>query len=82
LPDVIWRQVQIPENSELTRKEWFDYANEKGSFLIELFENMKGEFYAIGTPKDPDKLIVYGSPIMTDKVMALQTVIEKIEREQ
>lgn len=76
-----WHQIELPEGSQLVRKELFEYTSEKGDYTIELFENRKGEFYAIGTPRHSDKLIIYGSPVMAEAIMALQTVIEKIERE-
>ncbi|WP_018131063.1 hypothetical protein [Effusibacillus pohliae] len=77
-----WSEVELPEGAELLKKELYDYNSEKGQFLIELFETIDGKFYAIGTNKNPDaKMIIYGSNVVYDKRMALQTVIEKIERE-
>jgi len=77
-----WKEVELPEGAELLKKEIYEYNSEKGRYLIELFETMDGKFYAIGTDKDPDaKLIIYGSNVVYDKRMALQTVIEKIDRE-
>lgn len=77
-----WNQISLPEGSELLRKEQFEYTNQKGTYLIEMFETMKEEYYAIGIPKGDGKVIVYGSPILPDKTVALQTVIDKIEREE
>ena len=80
--NTVWNRVELPEGAELLKKELYDYNSEKGQFLIELFETIDGKFYAIGTNKDPDaKMIIYGSNVVYDKRMALQTVIEKIERE-
>ncbi|GAX89883.1 hypothetical protein [Effusibacillus lacus] len=77
-----WNEVELPEGSELLRKELYDYNSSKGQYQIELYETPDGRFYAIGTNKDPDaKMIVYGSNVVYDKRMALQTVMEKIERE-
>jgi hypothetical protein len=77
-----WHGAELPEGAELLKKELFDYNSEKGQFQIELFETVRGQFYAIGTNKDPDaKMIIYGSNVVSNKLMALQTVIEKIERE-
>ncbi|BCJ86511.1 hypothetical protein [Effusibacillus dendaii] len=77
-----WRTVELPEGSDLVKKELFDFQCEKGQFLIELFETMDGKFYAIGTDKDPNaKMVIYGSHVVSDKRIALQTVLEKIDRE-
>jgi hypothetical protein len=76
-----WHNLELPEGAQLVRKELFEYSSDKGDFIIELFENVKGEYYAIGTPRHSDKLIIYGSPVMSDSFMAMQTVIEKIEQE-
>jgi len=76
-----WQTVQLPENAELLRKELFDYSTETGRYQIELFETTTGTFYAIATPKDSDRLIVFGSPVVDDRFTALQTVIEKITRD-
>jgi hypothetical protein len=76
-----WRQLDLPAGAQLLRKEVFEYASDQGEFIIELFENANGEFYAIGTPRHSDKLIIYGSPTVSDSFLAMQTVIEKIERE-
>ncbi|MFC4766129.1 hypothetical protein [Effusibacillus consociatus] len=77
-----WHTVELPEGAELLKKELYDYNSEKGRYQIELFETIQGKFFAIGTDKDPDaKMIIYGSNVVPDKLMAIQTVIEKIERE-
>jgi hypothetical protein len=78
----IWREVELPEGTELLRRELYDFNSEKGQFQIELFETINGKYFAIGTEKDPDaKMIIYGSDITNDKRKALQVVIEKISRE-
>ena len=78
----IWREVELPEGSELLRKELYDYNTEKGQFQIELFETINGKYFAIGTEKDPDaKLVIYGSDVTDDKRKALQVVVEKIDRQ-
>lgn len=78
----IWREVELPEGTELLRKELYDFNTGKGQFQIELFETVSGKFFAIGTDKDPNaKMIIYGSDITDDKRKALQVVIDKIERE-
>jgi hypothetical protein len=77
----LWTESEVPEGGKLLRKELFEYHTEKGEYLIELFETMKGEFYAIGTPQESDKLIVYGSNITVSRALALSVVMDKIERE-
>ncbi|ASS76159.1 hypothetical protein CIG75_15245 [Tumebacillus algifaecis] len=76
-----WTEAEIPEGGTLLRKETYEYQTEKGDFQIEVFENLKGEFYAIGTPQNGDKLIVYGSNLTTSRALALSVVLDKIERE-
>ncbi|WP_132944643.1 hypothetical protein [Tumebacillus sp. BK434] len=76
-----WTETEIPEGGTLLRKETYEYQTEKGDFNIEVYENLKGEFYAIGTPNSGDKLIVYGSNITTSRALALSVVLDKIERE-
>lgn len=77
-----WSGVELPEGTELLKKELYDYNSPKGRFLIELFETVDGKYYAIGTDKNPEaKMVIYGSNVVSNKLMALQTVIEKIERE-
>lgn len=74
-----WHQLDLPENAQLVRKETFEYSSPKGEFLIELFETIEGKYYAIGTPRHEDRLIIYGSPVLNEAKQALQVVIGKIE---
>lgn len=76
-----WTEAEIPEGGKLLKKELYEYHTEKGEYSIELFETMKGEFYAIAVPNDSEKLIIYGSNITTSRALALSVVIDKIERE-
>ncbi|MGZ4107869.1 MAG: hypothetical protein ACXVC1_02880 [Tumebacillaceae bacterium] len=77
-----WTETEVPEGGKLLRKELYEYHNQKGEYSIELFETLKGEFYAIATPMDNEsKLIIYGSNITVTRALALSTVIDKIERE-
>lgn len=77
-----WNEAEMPEGGVLVRKELFEYTTEKGRFDIELFENLDGKFYAIGLPKDDDRMIIYGSNVTETKAMALSIVMDKIEREE
>ncbi|PWK11331.1 hypothetical protein [Tumebacillus permanentifrigoris] len=76
-----WHEAEVPEGGTLLRKETYEYQTEKGDYDIEVFENMKGEFYAIGVPRDDERLIIYGSNITTSRALALSVVLDKIERE-
>ena len=76
-----WTESEVPEGGTLLKKETYEYQNEKGDYSIELFENLKGEFYAIGVPKESEKLIVFGSNITVSRALALSVVMEKIDRE-
>lgn len=77
-----WNEAEVPEGGALVRKELFEYSTEKGCFDIELYETLKGEFYAIGVPKDDERMIIYGSNITATRAMALSVVMDKIEREE
>ncbi|MDI3329007.1 MAG: hypothetical protein QJR06_10660 [Alicyclobacillaceae bacterium] len=79
---ISWKSVEVPEGASLLRKERFTYQAEHGEYDIELFETPSGEYYAVGTPHLADKIVVFGSPVVADPALALQTVIDKIERER
>jgi hypothetical protein len=72
--------VKIPAGNFLRRKDVYEYTTANGMYDIELFENQDDTFYAIGLPRD-GQLVVYGSNIMGTGEQALQTVVDKIERE-
>jgi hypothetical protein len=76
-----WKETDVPEGGTLVRKEMFEYTNDKGEYQIEVFENMKGEFWAIAVPRDDERLIIYGSNITSTRAMALSIVLDKIERD-
>ncbi|KEO81654.1 hypothetical protein [Tumebacillus flagellatus] len=76
-----WHEAEVPEGGKLLRKESYEYQTDKGDFDIEVFENMKGEFYAIAVPRDDERLVIYGSNVTTSRALALSVVMEKIERE-
>ncbi|ADG05257.1 hypothetical protein [Kyrpidia tusciae] len=77
-----WTSVELPPDARLLRKETFTLQMEQQDYDIELFETMEGEYYAMGTPRATDKIIVYGSPVVPDAALALQIVIDKIQRDQ
>lgn len=77
----LWTEAEVPEGGSLLKKELFEYHTQKGEYLIELFEKVNGECYAIATPKTDERLIVFGSNLTTSKALALSVVMEKIERE-
>lgn len=76
-----WQEAEVPEGGTLLRKETYEYQTEKGEYDIEVYENLKGEFYAIGVPRHDERLIIYGSNITTSRALALSVVMDKIERE-
>jgi hypothetical protein len=76
-----WTEAEVPEGGTLLRKEIYEYHNEKGEYVIELFEKIDGQCYAIGVPKEDERLIIFGSNITATRAMALSIVIDKIERE-
>ncbi|UOF90437.1 hypothetical protein LSG31_21705 [Fodinisporobacter ferrooxydans] len=76
-----WSNVHVPEQAALLKKETYEYTVRERSFVIELFEQSDGMFYAIGVPKHEERLIIYGSNIVESRPKALQLVIDKIERE-
>ena len=76
-----WRDVRLPDGAELLRKELFSYRVDSEWFDIELFENRDGQYYAIGTPGDKTRLIVYGSAVTADPQRALEQALQKINRD-
>lgn len=76
-----WKPIKLPGDAELLRKDWFSYRIGNDLYDIELFESQTGDFYAIGTPADKSKLIVYGSAIVKDSKTAVEQALRKINRE-
>ena len=79
IPD--WHALKLPDDSELMRKEWFTYRIDGEWYEIELFEKTTGEYYAIGTPANQDKLVIYGSAVVPSAQEALRQAIRKINRD-
>lgn len=77
-----FHHIQVPEDAELLRKEWYSYRIGHEWFDIELFENQTGQYYAIGTPADKSRIYVYGSSIVGDPTTALAQTVKKITRDQ
>lgn len=48
---------------------------------IELYENTDATFYAIGVPRDTERVVVYGSSVVSSRQVALQSLLDKIARE-
>lgn len=80
--DADWRTLPLSPETELLRKEWFSYRAGDAWFDIELFETSTGQFYAIGTPADKERVIVYGSRVVDSGRQALAQTIRKIDRDQ
>lgn len=74
-------QIEVPEGTSVRRVERFEYTTPTHLYDIELFEEQDGTFYAIGIPR-ADKVVVFGSNRVPRAEQALQTVIDKIQREQ
>lgn len=73
-------KVTIPAGHQLRRKETFEYTTPQQVYDIELFTEQSGECYAIGVSRE-GRLIVYGSPVLDNPQAAIQTVIQKIQKE-
>ena len=76
-----WKTLKLREGAELFRKEQYLYRIAEQDYTIELFESIKGEYYAIGVPANSDTLMIYGSSIVTDPIKALHQAIRKIDRD-
>ena len=76
----ILEQVQVPNECNLRQKLLYEYITPNQIYDIELFLQQDGSCYAVGVPRE-GRLIVYGSPEMTDATQAIQIVISKIHKE-
>ncbi|MCY0876687.1 MAG: hypothetical protein OWT28_10540 [Firmicutes bacterium] len=76
-----FKDIKLPEGAELWRKENYAYTVAGQPFDIELFASQDDRYYAIGTPADKSRLIIYGSQIVNDELTALQQAIKKINRD-
>jgi uncharacterized protein YpmB len=74
-------RVKTPDGCTLRRKEQYEYVTPRNVYHVELFENQDGTFYAVGVPKDSNRLIVYGSNTAPSPEQALQVLVDKIQRE-
>lgn len=77
---VPFASVRVPTDGTLRRMDVFEYTTATQMYKIELYENQDSTWYAIGVPRD-GKMVVYGSNIVSTAEQALQTVVDKIERE-
>lgn len=75
-----FEKLQVLEGCVLRHKQTFEYTTPYHTYDVELFTDTTGACYAVGVPRE-GRLIVYGSPIMSDPAAAVQTVIDKIRRE-
>lgn len=80
MPEDWFSSIKVQEGNFLRRKELFEYTTSMNVYDIELFQNQDGTFYAIGVPKE-GRIVVYGSAIVNDRGLALQTVVDKIRRD-
>lgn len=74
-------KVPTPEGCILRRKELYEYITPDNAYDVELYENSDGTFYAIGLPRDGERVIVYGSNVMDTADEAMHILVDKIRRE-
>ncbi|MCL6444733.1 MAG: hypothetical protein K6T83_14980 [Alicyclobacillus sp.] len=72
--------LELPAGCTIRRKETFEYTTPDNTYDVELYEDTDGQFYAIGVPRE-GPVVVYGSNVLASPVMALQVVVDKIDRE-
>lgn len=73
--------LRLREGYTLRKKETFEYQTPHRIYDVELFEHADGTYHAIGIPRDTDKVVVYGSSVMSSAKYALQNLIDKITRD-
>lgn len=73
--------LRIPDECALRRKETFEYITPGYSYNVELYQNSDGTWYAIGIPRDSERMVVYGSSVLSSAKLAMQNLIDKIKRE-
>lgn len=78
---VVMAQLRMPEGCNIRRKETFEYLTPQYIYNIELFQNADNTWYAIAIPRDSDRLVVYGSSVLSSAQLALQSLLDKIKRE-
>ncbi|QSO49165.1 hypothetical protein [Alicyclobacillus mengziensis] len=77
----VMAQLRMPEGCNIRRKETFEYLTPHYTYNIELFQNADNTWYAIAIPRDSDRLVVYGSSVLSSAHLALQSLLDKIQRE-
>lgn len=76
-----FQDLSFPPQAELWRKENYLYTIAGEQYDIELFASLDGRYYAIGTPANKSRLIIYGSQIVSDAVTAIEQALKKINRD-
>jgi hypothetical protein len=76
-----FHSVSLPAGHQLRRKELYEYTTQDNVYDVELFENQDGTFYAIGLPREGERLVVYGTNVLPSAHLALKALIDKIGRE-
>lgn len=76
-----FQQVSVQPETFLRKKEFYEYTTPDNVFDIELYQNQDGTCYAIGVPREGEKLIVYGTNIVNSTAQALQQLLRKIEKQ-
>lgn len=76
-----FQQVEVKEGTFLRKKEFYEYTTPDNVYDIELYINQNGTCYAIGIPRDGEKLIVYGTNEVKNAETALKQLFQKIERQ-
>lgn len=77
-----WEQIELPSGGELWRKELYHYRIRGNDYEIELFCSQDGAYYAIGTPADKERLVIYGSQVVGSPALALKQALKKINRDE
>lgn len=76
-----FQQVSVKPETILRKKEFYEFTTPDNVFDIELYQNQDGTCYAIGIPREGEKLIVYGTNVVSGTAQALTQLIHKIERQ-
>ncbi|KUO95770.1 hypothetical protein [Ferroacidibacillus organovorans] len=76
-----WKDVALRSDAFLLKKDIFIYRIQNKEYQIEVFEQQSGVCYAIGTPMNEDRMIIYGSAEVTNQTIAISQVIKKIDRD-
>lgn len=76
-----FQNVPIPEGSFLRKKEFYEYTTPDNVYDIEVYFNQDDTCYAIGIPREGEKLIVYGTSTVNDAELALKQLLQKIQHQ-